>query len=316
MKALNEYTDMRAVYADTLIELAGEDERVVALDADLIAANGTAEFRRLYPQRMINVGVAEANMVGVAAGLSSRGFIPFASTFGCFATRRAFDQFFLSANYARRQVKLIGTDPGVTAQFNGGTHMPFCDMSLMRVIPDLVVVDAADTVSLYKLLRQVYAHPGCVYMRMHRKGAMTIYEEDQEVTLGKGIVISDGSDVTLIASGMVMVGEAIKAEQLLSAEGISAAVIDMHTIKPLDEELVGAYAKKTRAVVTCENAQRIGGLGSAVSEYLSESCPTRMRRVGVHDEFGEVGTQQYLQERFGLTAEKIVSAAKELIALK
>ncbi len=316
MKALNEYKNMRAVYADTLIELAEADARVVVLDADLMAANGTKVFKERFPERTIDVGVAEANMVGVAAGLSSRGFIPFASTFGCFASRRAYDQFFLSANYAQQNVKLIGSDPGVTAKYNGGTHMPFVDMTLMRVIPNLVVIDPADTVSVYRLTHLAYEHQGCVYMRMHRKGAMTIYKDDQPFEIGKGIVIKDGKDVTLIANGMVMVSEAIKAEKILASEGIDAAVIDMHTIKPLDEELVLTYAKKTGAIVTCENAQRIGGLGGAVSEYLSETYPTLIRRVGVHDEFGEVGTQQYLQQRFKLTAEEIVRSAKELIVKK
>ncbi len=316
MRPLNEYTDMRAVYADTLLELAAEDERVLLLDADLMGANGTKVFKEQFPERTINAGVAEANMVGVAAGLSSRGFIPFATTFACFATRRAFDQFFLSANYAKQNVKLVGTDPGVTAKYNGGTHMPFCDMTLTRVIPNLVVIDPSDTVSVYKLTRLVYEHKGCVYMRMHRKGAMTIYDESQPFEIGKGIVIKDGKDAAIIANGMVMVSEAIKAEKILAAEGIDAAVIDMHTIKPLDEELVLKYAKRTGAIVTCENGQRIGGLGGAVCEFLSETHPTLVSRVGVHDEFGEVGTQDYLQKRFGLTAEEIVKSVKELLARK
>ncbi len=312
MKKLDTYADMRAVYTDTLIDLAKEDDKVVVMDADLMSANGTKAFKTEFPERMINAGVAEANMVGVAAGLASQGFIPFASTFGCFATRRAFDQFFLSVNYAKQNVKLVGSDPGVTAQFNGGTHMPFCDITLTRVIPGLVVVEPCDTVSLYKLTKKVYEHQGPVYMRLHRKGAMTIYKEDQNFELGKGIVIEDGTDVTLIATGLVMVSEALKAREILAEEGISAAVIDMHTVKPLDEALVAEYAKKTGAIVTCENGQKIGGLGGAVSEYLSENLPTLMRRVAVNDEFGEVGKQGYLQDRFGLTAAKIVEAAKSL----
>ncbi len=313
MKKLDTYADMRAVYADTLIEIAKDDDKVVVMDADLMAANGTKGFKDAYPDRMINAGVAEANMVGVAAGLASQGFIPFASTFGCFAARRAYDQFFLSANYAKQNVKLVGSDPGVTAQFNGGTHMPFCDITLMRVIPNLVVLDPCDTVSLHKLTKAIYEYKGPVYMRLHRKGATTIYKDDQEFEIGKGVVIKDGTDVTLIANGLVMVTEAIKAEKALAAEGISAAVIDMHTIKPLDEALVAEYAKKTGAIVTCENGQKIGGLGGAVSEYLSENMPTLMKRVAVDDVFGEVGTQDYLQERFGLTSEKIVEAAKSLV---
>lgn len=316
MNDLHSYKDMRAVYADTLIDLAAKDERVVVLEADLMSASGTKSFSQKYPERFINVGVAEANMVSVASGLSSQGFIPFANTFGCFATRRAYDQFFLSANYAKQNVKLVGTDPGVTAKFNGGTHMPFCDITLTRVIPNLVVVEPSDTVSVHAITKLLYEHHGSSYMRLHRKGAVNIYPVDQEFTLGKGIVIQDGTDVTLIATGMVMVSEALVAAKELLKEGIKAAVIDMHTIKPLDEELVLTYAKKTHAIVTCENGQVNGGLGGAVAELLSENYPTHLKRVGVLDLFGEVGTQEYLQERYGLTAKEIIKQAKQIIAKK
>ena len=316
MNKLHSYQDMRGVYADTLLELAAKDDKLVVLEADLMSASGTKQFSQIYPERFINVGVAEANMVAVASGLSSQGFIPFANTFGCFATRRAYDQFFLCANYAKQNVKLVGTDPGVTAKFNGGTHMPFCDITLTRVIPKLVVVEPSDTVSVYNLTKLLHAHQGSAYMRLHRKGAVNIYPEDQEFALGKGIVILEGADVTLIATGMVMVSEALIAAKELAKEGIQATVIDMHTIKPLDKDLVLTYAKKTHAIVTCENGQVAGGLGGAVAECLSENYPTHLKRVGVLDEFGEVGPQDYLQKRFLLTAEEIVKQAKYVITKK
>lgn len=316
MKNLHSYADMRAVYADTLVDIAQNDSRLVVLEADLMSASGTKVFKDTYPDRFINTGVAEANMVGIASGLSSQGFIPFANTFGCFATRRAYDQFFLSANYAKQNVKLVGTDPGVTAQFNGGTHMPFCDITITRVIPDLVVIEPADTVSVHNLTKLAYQHKGCIYMRLHRKGAVNLYPVDQKFEIGKGIVMREGADVTLIATGMVMVPEAIKAAELLAEDGIEASVIDMHTVKPLDTALVLEYAQKTGAIVTCENGQIAGGLGGAVSEFLSETFPTIVKRVGIHDQFGEVGTQDYLMEHFGLQASNIAAAAKSALSLK
>jgi transketolase len=302
--------EMRAVYAQTLISLAEKDEKIVLLEADLMKASGTEVFKDRFPERTFQAGVAEANMVGMAAGLSAGGKIPFADTFGCFASRRAYDQFFISCNYAQQQVRLVGTDPGISAAFNGGTHMPFEDTGLMRNIPKLVVFEPSDPVSLEKLVRQSAYYKGCTYMRLHRKNANVLYSENEEFELGKGKVIVDGSDLTLIATGMIMVNEALIAQELLKKEGISAAVIDMHTIKPIDTELVLRYAKKTGAILTCENHQVINGLGSAVAETLSENYPVLMKRIGINDEFGEVGTQDYLQKRFKLTAENIVNSAK------
>ncbi|MCK9639960.1 MAG: transketolase family protein [Prolixibacteraceae bacterium] len=312
----NNNIEMRAVYAQTLIKLAEEDDRIVLLEADLMKATGTTVFKNKFPDRIFNVGVAEANMVGIAAGLSAGGKIPFAASFGCFASRRAYDQFFISANYAQQNVKLVGTDPGISAAFNGGTHMPFEDAGIMRNIPKLVVFEPCDPVSLGKLIIQSAKHKGSTYMRLHRKAARVLYPENEEFELGKGKVLVDGTDVTIIATGVIMVNEALAAQEQLEKEGISAAVIDMHTIKPIDTELVSRYAKKTGAIITCENHQVINGLGSAVAETLSENNPTLMKRIGINDEFGEVGTQDYLQERFLLTAENITNSAKELLNKK
>ncbi|ADK82093.1 transketolase family protein [Sediminispirochaeta smaragdinae] len=316
MKPFDEYKDMRAVYADTLVELAAEDPNILVLEADLMAASGTKAFRDAYPDRLLNAGIAEANMVGVASGLSSMGFIPFANTFASFAGRRDFDQFFLSANYAGQNVKLVGSDPGITAQFNGGTHMPFEDIVLMRAVPGLVLVEPSDAVSMHAITRLLAEHKGSTYMRLQRKGAVTRYKADQKFELGKGIVLSEGDDAAIFASGMVMVNEAVEAAKLLKEKGISAAVIDIHTIKPLDADLVLEMAEHTGAIVTAENGQRSGGLGAAVAELIGENIPTPVVRVGVKDLFGEVGTLDYLKKRFELTAEDIVSAVERALFLK
>ena len=239
--------EMRAVYSETLIDLAKDDERIMVVEADLMRATGTMSFQDIYPDRTIDVGVAEANMVGVSAGLSAAGKIPFAATFGCFASRRVYDQFFISANYAKLNVKLVGTDPGISAAFNGGTHMPFEDLGLMKLIPNLTIFEPSDPVSLESLLRQSATHTGCSYMRLHRKGIEPIYSKDENFTLGKGKLLKDGNDVTIIAIGAILVPEAIKAAEVLQSQGISAAVIDMHTLKPLDEEMVLQFAKKNRS---------------------------------------------------------------------
>jgi transketolase len=311
-----EQKEMRAVYAQTLIELAEKDDRIVLLEADLMKASGTTVFKDRFPERTFQMGVAEANMVGVAAGLSATGKIPFADTFTCFAARRAYDQFFISGNYARQNVKLTGTDPGIAAVFNGGTHASFEDIGLMRNIPKLVVFEPSDPVSLRKLVLKSAAHQGCVYMRLFRQFANVLYDENETFELGKGKILADGTDITLIASGVIPVNETRKAGERLAREGIKAAVIDMHTIKPIDTELVLQYAKKTGAILTCENHQVVNGLGSAVAETLSENHPTLLKRIGVNDEFGEVGALDYLQQRFGLTAENIAAQAKELIKKK
>ncbi|QQO09511.1 transketolase family protein [Breznakiella homolactica] len=306
--------EMRAVYCETLQGLAEKNRDIVILEADLMRASGTMPFKTAFPERGIDVGVAEANMVGVAAGLSAAGKIPFAATFGCFASRRTFDQFFLSANYARLNVKLTGTDPGISAAFNGGTHMPFEDIGMMRLVPGLTIIEPSDPVSLEKLVEASAAHYGCVYMRLHRKPVASLYPADESFELGKGKVLKDGNDVTIIALGAIMVPEALKAAELLKEKGFSAAVIDILTVKPLDRELVLKYAAKTGRIVTAENHQTAGGLGGAVAELLAEERPTPVAMVGIRDVFGEVGTQDWLQQHFKLTAADIAGKAMGLFA--
>ncbi len=308
--------EMRAVYGEMLLKLAEQDERIVVLDADLMRANGTTPFKDRFPERTFDVGVAEANMVGIAAGLSTVGLIPFPATFTCFAARRTFDQFFISANYARRNVKLTGTDPGVAAAFNGGTHMSFEDIGLMRTIPEIVICEPSDPVSLRALIPQIAERYGSSYLRLHRKPITEIYDESETFELGHGKVLLEGSDLTIIACGAILVAEAIQAAELLAADGIAASVIDMHTIKPIDQKLVVRAAQTSGAILTCENHQVRGGLGSAVAEVVVENHPVPMERIGVMDEFGEVGTQAYLQERFGFTATNIARKATELVKRK
>lgn len=304
---------MRIDYANTLIELAEEDPNIVVLEADLMKCHGTKEFQQRFGDRLFNVGVAEANMIGIAAGLSASGKIPFAATFACFAARRGFDQFFLSGNYARLNIKLVGSDAGITCVYNGGTHMTFEDFGVMRTVPGLVVFDPCDGVSLKKLMRQSAHHQGCTYMRLYRNPVEDIYKDGDKIELGKGNVLRDGTDVAMMAAGVIMVRETLKAADKLAKKGISAAVIDMHTIKPLDKELVLKYAKKTGRIVTCENHQIRNGLGSAVAEVLCENYPVKMKRIGVDDMFGEVGDLDYLKKRFGLDSESICDQVQEFL---
>jgi transketolase len=309
----NESKEMRLAYAETLVELGATNKNIVVLEADLMRATGTGLFQKAYPDRFFNTGVAEANMVGVASGLSSTGKIPFAATFACFASRRVFDQFFLSANYARLNVKLVGTDPGVTAAYNGGTHMPFEDLALMRVIPRLTIVEPSDPRSCAALVRASAETYGCVYLRIPRKAVPYLYPENEKFQFGKAKLLKKGSDVAFVALGSLMVNEALRASEILAQEGIRAAVLDVLTLKPLDTGAIVALAQECPVLISAENHQIIGGLGSAVAELLAETgYRGKFARVGIQDEFGEVGTQDYLVKRFGLDAETLVRRAKSL----
>jgi len=307
---------MRDAYCEALKEMVAENKDIVVLDADLSGANGLSSFKKEYPSRFVNVGVAEANMVGIASGLSTMGKIPFASSFACFASRRVYDQFFISSNYAGLKVNITGSDPGISAKLNGGTHMAFEDIGIMRNTPGLIIYEPCDIVSMKALVKQAAEVPSCTYMRLHRKDTNTLYDANESFELGKGKVLRDGSDLTIIATGFVLVPEALKAAEALEAKGVSAAVIDGYSIKPFDEELVLKYAKKTGAVLTCENHQAATGLGSAVATFLSANHPVPVYTHGIRDEFGEVGSMDYLKERFGFTAEKITELAMALIKEK
>lgn len=306
---------MRDAYCGTLMELASKDKRIVSLDSDLMKSLGMTPFLKVYPDRTFDCGIQEGNMIGVAAGLSATGKVPYAHSFAPFASRRCYDQVFVSAAYARLNVKIIGSDPGVTAAFNGGTHMPFEDMGIMRNIPGITVIEPTDSTMLKDVIRQIADIYGVFYVRLLRKNAVKVYEEDSTFEIGKGIKLREGKDVTIIASG-IMVAEALKAESMLKEKGIEATVVNMFTLKPIDKELIIDCARNTGAIVTAENHNIVNGLGSAVSEVLSENEPTPLERVGVKDLFGEVGPEAYLKERFELTANDIVKAALKVIERK
>lgn len=307
--------ELRKEFCDTLLAIAKEDNRVVVLDADLMKAAGTKPFRAAYPDRTFDCGIQEANMIGVAAGLSSRGFIPFAHTFGPFAARRACDQIFMSCAYAKQNVKIIGSDPGITAALNGGTHMPFEDLGIMSTIPQMTVVEPCDVVAVNKVIHLAHDSIGTWYIRLHRKKAPVIYESGSSFEIGKANELRHGTDVTIIAMGC-LVAEALKAADLLKKEGMYARVLDMWCLKPLDREAVRKAAEETGAIVTAENHNVINGLGSAVASVLSLEIPTPLEMVGVQDEFGEVGQVEYLAERFKLTAAEIVNKAKKAVSRK
>jgi transketolase len=309
-----ESKEMRVAYVDTLMALAEKNKNIVVLEADLMSCTNTGVFKKTYPDRFINCGIAEANMVGIASGLSTLGKIPFAAGFGCFSSRRVFDQFFLSANYARLNVKLTGTDPGVTAAFNGGTHMPFEDLALMRVIPGLTVIEPSDLVSCAAFVRLMAEEYGCHYLRIPRKPVPYLYGENETFKFGQAKVLKEGKDVCFIALGSLMVNQSLKAAETLAASGISAGVLDILTLKPIDSAAILEQAGKVRAVISAENAQISGGLGGAVAEVLAENgCKCKFARIGIRDEFGEVGTQDYLVDRFGLDVGSLVKKAKELL---
>jgi len=306
-----ENMEMRQMYANTLLELAKANSNVVALEADLMSAISTNKIIKEIPDQLINCGIMEANMIGVASGLSLTGKIPFVHTFGQFATRRAFDQLFISGAYAKTNIKILGSDAGVSAEHNGGTHMAFEDLGLVRLIPNAKVYEVSDSTMLGYLLRKIEKEYGIHYIRTIRKNSVKLYDEREVFETGKGKVLREGGDVTIIASG-IMVAESLKAADLLKEQGVEATVIDMFSIKPIDKELIVKYATKTKAVVTAENHNVIGGLGSAVAEVLSEHCPTRMRRIGVKEQFGQVGKMDYLMEFYKLTATDIAEEAREL----
>ena len=308
-------TELRKVFSDTLAELMEKNKDVVYLEADLAGALGTTALFKAYPNQAFDVGIMEANMVGVGAGMSVKGKIPFMHSFGTFASRRCADQTFLSGCYNHANIKIIGSDPGISAESNGGTHMPFEDIAIYRGFPNMTVLDVAEPHLLKAVLESMAGQYGVMYLRFPRKGKTVYYKEKQEFTIGKGITVKEGTDVTVIASG-IEVEEAIAAADELEKEKISVRVVDMFTVKPLDEELVLRCAKETGAIVTAENHNKIGGLGSAVAEVLAENLPVPFKRVGVPDCFGEVGDKQFLSKKFGISKDDIKEVVKAVLKRK
>lgn len=310
-----EAREMRAVYCQTLQELARENDRICILDADLVGSSGVKPFFQEFPDRAVDCGIQENNMIGVAAGLSAAGMIPFAHSFGPFASRRCVDQIFISCAYAKANVRIVGSDPGVTAAYNGGTHMPFEDMGTLMSIPKITLVEPTDSVQLRWLLQTLEKEYGVYYIRLLRKNAVGVFEAGSQFQLGRFARLREGTDAAVVCSG-IMVGEALKAAGLLEQEGIRIAVLNAFTWKPMDDETLAEYARSCGCVVTAENHNILGGLGSAVANSLSRSCPVPVEMVGVEDEFGEVGTEDFLRRRFDLTAEHIVRAVRAAMARK
>lgn len=307
--------EMRAAYCDALIQAAECDPRILALNCDMSTSMGTNPFVKRFPERSFNLGIQEANACGMAAGLSATGMVPFLHTFSVFLSRRIYDQIYLSCAYADWNVKLIGGDAGVSAALNGGTHMPLEDVGILRCIPGITILEAADACAVKALVPQMAAQYGVMYMRLPRRKVMRIYGDGTGFQIGKANILREGTDVTIIASGMTVYESLLAADQLAS-EGVRARVVDMFTVKPIDAACVIDCAQKTGAIVTAENHNIVNGLGSAVAEVLAERAPVPMERIGVRDTFGEVGPVPYLMERFQLTAPFICEKARQCIARK
>ena len=303
----------RESYGNALVELGKEHDNLVVLDADLAEATKTGMFKKAFPERHIDCGIAESNMIGIAAGLASTGKVPFCSSFAMFAAGRAFEQVRNSVGYPHLNVKIGATHAGISVGEDGASHQCNEDIALMRVIPGMTIINPSDDVEAKAAVKAAYEMEGPVYLRFGRLAVPVINDRpDYKFEIGKGIVLREGSDVTIIATGLE-VNESLEAAKMLEADGISAQVINIHTIKPLDTELVVSAAKKTGKVVTVEEHSIIGGLGGAVAETLSEQCPTKMLRIGVMDTFGESGPAVKLLEKYGLDAAGIYGKVKAFL---
>ena len=303
----------RESYGNALAELGDKYENLYVLDADLAAATKTGIFKKKFPDRFFDCGIAEANMMGVAAGMAATGKIPFASTFAMFAAGRAFEIVRNSIGYPHLNVKIGATHAGISVGEDGATHQCNEDIALMRTIPGMTIITPADDDEAKAAVEAAILHEGPVYMRFGRLAAPVFNDADTyKFELGKGIKLREGSDISIIATGL-MVSEALKAAEILAAEGVSAEVINIHTIKPIDKEIITATAAKTRKVLTVEEHSVIGGLGSAVCDVLAETCPTKVVKIGVNDEFGHSGPAVKLLEEFGLCADNIVKTAKAMV---
>jgi len=304
----------REAYGKALLELGQEHQDIVVLDADLSKSTKTAEFAGVFPERFINAGIAEQNLMGMSAGLAAAGKVVFASTFAVFAAGRAFEQIRNSIAYAELNVKICATHAGITVGEDGGSHQSVEDVALMRSIPGMCVVVPADGTSTRQILRDLYQRSGPAYLRLGRLAVPNIYDEELQLQIGRGIELKDGKDATIIGCG-IMVEKALQASAILAGEGIMVSVVDMHTIKPLDQELVIKKAKETGAILTVEEHSIIGGLGSAVCEVVSEYCPVPVLRLGIEDQFGQSGSPDELLQHYGLTVDKIAQKVRNLLKI-
>jgi len=305
----------RDAYGQALAEIGNLHENIVVLDADLSKSTKTADFGAIFPERFINVGIAEQNMMGIASGLAASGKVVYASSFAIFAAGRAFEQVRNSIAYARLNVKVCATHAGITVGEDGGSHQAIEDIALMRCVPNMTVVVPADGPSTHDAVYKIYNWQGPVYMRLGRPAVPIIYDEGFELEIGRGIQLKTGSDATIIACG-IMVARALKAAELLAEQGISVSVIDMHTIKPIDEELIISEARRTGAILTAEEHNTIGGLGSAVCEVVAANYPIPVLRMGIEDVFGQSGSPEELMRHYGLTVEGIVQKTQLLLKIK
>lgn len=303
----------RDAYGEALAKIGEENSNVVVLDADLSGSTKTSLFAKKFPERFFNMGIAEANMIGTAAGLAAAGKIPFASTFAIFAVGRAWEQVRQSVAYPKANVKIVATHSGVTVGEDGGSHQSVEDIAIMRAVPNMTVIVPADGIETALAIQAAADFKGPVYVRLGRNKVQTIFDDNYKFTIGKGVQLRGGTDLTFIGTGL-MTAQALLAADILQAEGVSARVIHIATVKPLDEELILAAARETGAVVTAEEHSIIGGLGGAVAELLSEKCPVRLKRVGIKDRFGLSGKGDELLKYFGLLPENLVDAAKDLLA--
>ena len=308
-------TATRDAYGKALVELGEKNKNVVVLDADLAAATKTGAFKKAFPERFFDTGIAESNMMSLAGGLATTGFTVFASTFAMFAAGRAFEQVRNTIGYPHLNVKIGATHAGISVGEDGASHQCCEDIALMRSIPGMVIINPADDIEARAAVFAAAEHDGPVYMRFGRLAVPRVFDENYKFEIGKAVTLKEGTDVTIIATGL-MVNEAIEASKTLAAEGISVELINMHTIKPLDKDAVIKAAKKTGCIVTAEEHNIIGGLGSAVAEAVSEECPVPVVRVGVNDEFGKSGPAVELLHLYGLDAENIVKHAKIAISKK
>ncbi|HML37043.1 MAG TPA: transketolase family protein [Bacillota bacterium] len=308
---MSEKMATRQAYGEVLLELGGENKDIVVLDADLSKSTMTVQFAEKYPERFFNMGISEQNLIGVSAGLALSGKTVFASTFAMFAAGRAFEIIRNSIGYTHANVKVCATHAGLTVGEDGGSHQAIEDIALMRSIPGMTVISPSDGMSAKALIRQAAALNGPVYVRLGRYAVPGIYEADSKVEIGKGVCVREGGDYTVIATG-IMVNEAMIAAEALEKEGVSLRVIDMHTIKPIDKEIIIKAAKETKGIVTAEEHTIFGGLGSAAAEVTAVNCPVKMAFVGVQDTFGESGKPAELMEKYGLTADRIIAAVKSL----
>ncbi len=303
----------RESYGNALVELGKEKEDLVVLDADLAAATKTGIFKKAFPERHIDCGIAEANMTGIAAGMSTCGYVPFISTFAMFAAGRSFEQVRNSIGYPHLNVKIGATHAGISVGEDGATHQCNEDLALMREIPGMVVINPSDDIEAKAAVRAAYEHAGPVYLRFGRLAVPVINDRpDYHFEIGKGVVLKEGTDVTIFATGLC-VSSALEAAEKLKEDGIDAEIVNIHTIKPIDRELVIASAKKTGKVVTAEEHSVIGGLGSAVAEVLSEEAPTKLLRIGVGDVFGESGPAKELVAKYGLDGTGIYEKVKKFV---